>query len=46
MMGIPAVAKQGYLKVGVAEMVYAGLGFAAGYLDITIINKFSKKSKA
>lgn len=46
MMGIPAVAEQGYLKVGIAEMVYAALGFAAGYLDIAIINKFSKKAES
>lgn len=45
MMGIPAVAEQGYVMVGVAEMVYAGLGFLAGYIDIAIINKFSEKSK-
>lgn len=46
MMGIPAVAERGYLMVGVAEMVYAGLGFLAGFIDIAIINMFSKKENA
>lgn len=36
MMGIPAVAANGFFMVGVAELVYAAIGLLAGFLTIKI----------
>lgn len=41
MMGIPAVSEKGFFLVAVAEMVYAGLGFLAGFLTVKILARFS-----
>lgn len=44
MMGIPSVAAQGYIMVGVAELVYAALGLVAGYLTVVIMDRFAAKT--
>lgn len=36
LMGIPAVAAEGYLMVAVGELLYASIGFAAGWFTIAI----------
>lgn len=43
MMGIPAVAAKGFLMVGIAEMVYAALGFLSGYLTLVVLGVFTPK---
>ena len=40
MMGIPAVAANGFLMVAVAELVYAVIGLFAGFLTIKISGLF------
>lgn len=41
MMGIPAVAANGFFKVAVAELVYAAIGLFAGFLTIKIAAMFA-----
>jgi len=36
LMGIPDIAAQGYLMVGIGQLVYAFIGFAAGWVTIKI----------
>lgn len=36
LMGTPAIAAKGYFMVGLGELVYAAIGFAAGWLTVYI----------
>ena len=42
MGGIPALAEKGYLVVAAGELLYAALGFAAGWLSVIIRGAFEK----
>lgn len=46
MMGIPAVAANGFFKVAVAELVYAAIGLFAGFLTIKIAALFAPSTVA
>lgn len=44
LMGTPAIGAKGYLMVGIAELVYAAIGFTAGWVTVLIRVAFEKSA--